>query len=165
MNKKRTLRERVERRFINQTQVPLLIFIILIIAIYGATLLESYNEDLSLNLVSELIGATFILLLVNLLLVRSKHKRWKLVNEKVNYLIARSVFRLRDGISSRAFSFHENFIENNEDFTPQDIHVQREAYIVRICKDAKEKLFEQLKTDFFTEENLDYSNTNYLVVE
>ncbi len=101
MKQKKTLRERVERRFINQTEIPIIIFVFLIIAIYGATLLDSYNEDLSLNLVSELIGTTFILLVVNLLLVRSKHKRWKLVNEKVNYLIARSVFRLRDGISSR----------------------------------------------------------------
>ncbi len=47
----------------------------------------------------------FTLFIIDTLLVRSKTKRWKVVREHMDYLIARNINRLRDGVSVRALGF------------------------------------------------------------
>lgn len=155
--KKTPLRVRLEKKLISQTDTPFIIFIILFAAIYGATLIARYDEDLSQNLVSELIGATFIILVVNILLVRSKNKRWKMVNNKVDYMIARSIYRLRDGIASRGFRFSPNLADKmNAEESIQEMRAQREQFLQELEVIDIEALGEKLNKEFFTEENLQY---------
>ncbi len=100
----RPLRQ-LSRRLSRQSRIPLVV--------YGAVLggmaliwaLRAYLGDYTPDLLAELFGAAFTLFIVDTLLVRSRTKRWKAVRDHVDYLIAREVYRLRDGVATRVFGF------------------------------------------------------------
>lgn len=95
----------------------------------------------------------FTLFIIDVLLVRSKGKRWKIVQEDVNYLISRGVNRLRDGVSYRAFNF-ESTTDSLSDFRNQ-----RAIFLTQLdalkTADLTDKLNEKI---LFTEESYDFFN-------
>ena len=153
------LRDKIEKKLITQTETPLIIYLAVALAIFIAWSIRRFNEDLSQNLISELIGAAFIIFVVNLLLVRSKNKRWKVVNEKINYLIARNVNRLRDGTATRAFEFNPILSELSPGNQISDeIRFQREALFSSLLELKTTDFSSRISTTLFTEENYQYFN-------
>ncbi len=153
------LRDKIEKKLITQTETPLIIYLAVALAIFIAWSIRRFNEDLSQNLISELIGAAFIIFVVNLLLVRSKNKRWKVVNEKINYLIARNVNRLRDGTATRAFEFNPILSElSSGNQTSDEIRFQREALFASLLELKAREFSTNISNSLFTEENYQYFN-------
>ena len=155
LKKAKPLREQLDKKLISQTDTPIIIFLILFIAIYATTFIKRYDEELSQNLLSELIGATFIILVVNILLVRSKNKRWRRVNGKVDYLISRFVYRLQDGLALRAFQFKMTPKEEQKELVQW--RIEREQFLDEILNmSAPDEWNALVKNEFYTVENLNY---------
>lgn len=153
------LRDKIDKKLITQTETPLIIYLAVALAIFIAWSIRRFDEDLSQNLISELIGAAFIIFVVNLLLVRSKNKRWKLVNEKINYLIARNVNRLRDGTATRAFEFNPLLSDlNPNNQTSEEIRFQRETLFSSLTELKTRDFSSRVSNTLFTEENYLYFN-------
>ncbi|MCC5924355.1 MAG: hypothetical protein JJT77_11250 [Crocinitomicaceae bacterium] len=155
LKKAKPLREQLDKKLISQTDTPVIIFLILFLAIYATTFIKRYDEELSQNLLSELIGAAFIILVVNILLVRSKNKRWKRVNGKVDYLISRFIFRFQDGLALRAFQFKIEQEEGQIELIQW--RLQREKFLDEIVNMSSPDDWNALvKNEFYTIENLNY---------
>lgn len=99
-----SLKKRIVRR-LARSDVPLIVYAAMALTMVLVWSARSRFPDLSLNLVSELLGAAFTLFIIDTLLVRSKTRRWRIVADQIDYLIARTTFRLRDGLATRAFGF------------------------------------------------------------
>lgn len=101
----KSLRARMAKRLRWHSELPLIVYVVVFCALIALWSLRRLNEDLTLNLFSELLGAAFTLFIIDTLLVRSRTKRWHVVRAHIDYLIARHVHRLRDGLSTRMFGF------------------------------------------------------------
>lgn len=90
---------------VNQSDTPIVIYIVLFGAIFLMWYFKDWNEDFCMNMVSELTGAAFTIFIIEFMLMNSKRKRWQNVSENVNYLISRSVFKIIDGLLIRVLNF------------------------------------------------------------
>ncbi len=141
-----------------QSEIPLIVYLAVFVGVILTWTLRVYNPDLSLNLFSELLGAAFTLFVIDVLLVRSRTKRWKIVREHIDYLIARDVNRIRDGVANRAFSFDPN-IESGLALEEQLIQIrdQRNSFLTHLEKQEQEEVISQInKKGLFSEEGYDY---------
>lgn len=138
---------------------PIIIYCAVILGIVVALQIKPYHEELSLNLVSEIIGGAFILFVIDFLLVRSKTKRWEIVQQNIDYLISRNISRLRDGMTRRAFGFQPKVNESlpTEDIK-EDISRQRHVFLTSLSHLEQKALSKKLVDDFFSEDNYDYFN-------
>ncbi|TVQ43400.1 MAG: hypothetical protein EA362_11320 [Saprospirales bacterium] len=153
------LREKIKKQWISQTETPLIIYLAVAVAIFVAWSIRNYHPDLSLNLISELIGAAFIIFVVNILLVRSKNKRWKTVNEQIDYLISRNINRLRDGVAFRAFNFRVKVSKTDQSTRAnQKMREQREDLFVELTSLNSVELAGRVKKDLFSDLNYQYFN-------
>lgn len=105
LKEKLSLRAQLDKRIFSKTDIPLMVYLCVFIAIGVCWLLRVYN-DLFVDFMIELLGAAFTLFIIDVLLVRSKNKRWKIVRDDIDYLISRGINRLRDGLATRVFQFH-----------------------------------------------------------
>lgn len=155
-----TLRQKINRR-IHQTEIPLLVYAVVLISMFMLWRYRAFNEDIAMNFFAELFGAAFTLFIIDILLVRSKTKKWKIVRDELNYLIARNVNRIRDGISTRIFNFnpeidvslpeHEYIDElrsKRTDFLNKIITLDEEEFMKLV--DEKE-LFSETSYTYFNE--------------
>ncbi len=153
------LREKIKKRWFTHTATPIIIYLAIAIAIFIAWLLRRFNPDLSLNLISELLGAAFIIIVVNILLVRSRNKQWKTVNDQLDYLIARNINRLRDGLAFRAFHFKVKVSKTDQsDKATQKIREQRDRLFNELTAMNNTQLAGRVKKDLFSEANYLYFN-------
>lgn len=151
------LRKRLERKLFSQTDTPVIVYFAVGIAILIALSLRRFHEELSLNLVSELLGAAFIIFVVNLLLVRSKNKRWKVVNTRIDYLIGRNVNQIRDGIATFALGFNPEL--SDKDPHPVILNTlrrQRDDLFAELRHFNTEEIADRLSEKLFTDEQLKY---------
>lgn len=153
------LRKKISRR-ISQSEIPIIVYIVILGSIAILWRLRIYHEDIALNFLAELFGAAFTLFIIDVLLVRSKTKRWKSVREEVNYLISRNVNRLRDGISIRAFSFSPVIDQESDEIQSlKIIREQRNEFLNEIGLLNEKELIGRLnKNEFFTEVSYEYFN-------
>ncbi|TVP93084.1 MAG: hypothetical protein EA348_01310 [Pseudomonadaceae bacterium] len=91
--------------FLDQSEIPLAVYATIFVTMGLLWVFQELHPDVTLGFFTELLGAAFTLFIIDTLLVRSKTKRWKIVQEHVDYLISRDVNRLRDGLAVRAFGF------------------------------------------------------------
>lgn len=153
------LRQKLHKNLISQTDKPLIIYLAIILGIGLALLIKPYHDDLSLSLVSEIIGAAFIIFVIDVLLVKSKTKRWLIVQDHIDYLIARTVNRLRDGMSSRAFYFQPLLkTQASEDDNLQEIREQRDIFLHELAALSSEHLASRFSKELFSEDNYEYFN-------
>ena len=153
------LREQNQKKSLKQSDTPVIIYIIVFASILAVIVLRRYDEDLTINLLSELIGAAFTLFVIDVLLVKAKAKRWKVVQVHIDYLIARNVNRLRDGLSTRFFSFQPNLKTTvSEAAIHSEIRRQREKFLIELATHSSEKLSKRINQELFTDENYDYFN-------
>jgi hypothetical protein len=153
------LREQTQKKSKRQSDRPIIIYVIVAISIIGAFALKNYNSDLSMNLVSEMIGAAFTLFVIDVLLVKAKAKRWKVVQKHIDYLIARNVNRLRDGLSTKGFAFQPMLKTSvSEVAINEEIRRQREKLLLELSTYTPEKLSQRISLNLFTEDNYEYFN-------
>lgn len=117
-----------------------------------------YWPDMALNLFSELAGAAFTLLVVDVLLVRSKTKRWRAVREHIDYLLARDINRIRDGIASKAFYFNPQVDDDDhEQQQLQEVGEQRSQLLTHMASlDLDELTASLCQTSLFTESSYEH---------
>ncbi|MFT4250425.1 MAG: hypothetical protein ACMXYD_03625 [Candidatus Woesearchaeota archaeon] len=116
-----------------QSDMPLIGYLTLLVAIVAAFVLGRWYPDLSYDLLIELGAATLIILLLGVVLTRANRKRWSAVKQQTEYLIARLVHRVRQGVASRAFGFSPSIdvsasFEENE----QSTRLQRRELLERL---------------------------------
>ena len=153
------LRERLNKKLIKESETPLIIYLTVLVGVVVSLYIKQFHADLSLNLLSEIIGAAFTLFVIDVLLVKSKTKRWLVVQKHVDYLIARNVNRLRDGLSTRVFSFQPLLpADMSEEATLQEIRKQRTSLLKELSLLDVHGLSGRINRDLFSEENYEYLN-------
>jgi len=91
-------KKKVWSRLFGRSEIPLAVYAAILVTMALLWTFQSLHPDVTLGFFTELMGAAFTLFIIDTLLVRSKLKRWKIVQEHIDYLIARDVNRLRDGL-------------------------------------------------------------------
>ncbi len=129
-------RQKIAKRIFTKTDVPIVVYLSVVIAMVLSWRVR-VKYDIAQDFFVELFGVAFTMFIIDVLLVSSKSKRWKVVQEDIDYLIARGVNRLRDGIATRAFMFDPDFSQE------QSIGDQR----AQLLNDLEVKIVSELKLD------------------
>lgn len=119
---------------------PLAVYAAIFLSMTILWVIQEVHPDVTLGLFTELGGAAFTLFIINVLLVRSRTKRWRLVQGHVAYLTARQINRLRDGIAVRAFGFHPDIPEEPGANSQDTIRSQRAEYLRELARHEPESL-------------------------
>lgn len=148
------------RTLLRESDIPLVVYLVVFTAMFVVWGLNSLMPDLALNLFSELVGAAFTLFIIDVLLVRSKTKRWRTVSQHIDYLIARDINRLRDGLSFRAFNFNPELDALlKADDQHKHVRAQRADLLNEIEGLSIELVTQRLNlAALFTENSFDYFN-------
>ncbi len=151
--RKRTLREKITAPFFTKGDLPIMVYL----TVFGTMALLWYMRErydgLPLDFMIELFGVAFTLFIIDIMLVRSKNKRWKVVRDDVNYLIARGVHRLRDGLATRFFGF------NPETDGSVSLTDQRTAFFADLGNRNEEEIATLLREqEAFSNESYAYLN-------
>ncbi|EMR12124.1 hypothetical protein MPL1_12035 [Methylophaga lonarensis MPL] len=148
------------RTLLRESDIPLVVYLVVFTAMAVVWSLNTLMPDLALNLFSELLGAAFTLFIIDVLLVRSKTKRWRTVSEHIDYLIARDINRLRDGLSFRAFNFNPELdAQLHADEQHKQVRAQRADLLNEIEGLSVEAITARLNpTVLFTDSSFDYFN-------
>lgn len=153
------IRKKIHHKLLKPSDTPIIIYLVVLIGMLVTIGIKNYHEDLSLNLLSELIGAAFTLFVIDVLLVKSKTKRWRVVQKHIDYLIARTINRLRDGISTRVFSFEPTVKPNSpEEEVLGEIRDQRENLFIALQALDSKELSNKINRELFKEESYQYFN-------
>ncbi|MGF1671330.1 MAG: hypothetical protein ACFCU6_12845 [Balneolaceae bacterium] len=157
---KNNLRNKISRR-IRQTQIPIIVYGVVLISMFLLWRYQAYNEEIAMNFFAELFGVGFTLFIIDVLLVRSKANKWKIVRYELNYLIARNVNRIRDGISTRIFNFNpeiDSFLPEQQymdelrrkrtDFLNEIVTMDEYEIMKRI---NEQELFSEISYEYFNE--------------
>ncbi|MBS9524732.1 hypothetical protein KI659_12000 [Litoribacter alkaliphilus] len=155
----KNLKEKISRR-IKRSQIPILVYLVLICSMVLLWYLRDFQDGITMDFFAELFGAAFTLFIIDVLLVRSKTKRWKNVQEEINYLISRNVNRLRDGISTRVFGFSPTIDHELDELQAiQAVRDQRNVFLIRIAALNEEDLIRSLhQEELFSDNTYDYFN-------
>ncbi len=153
------LKNKISRR-ISQSHVPIIVYVVVITSMIIVWSLRIYNEEVAFNFLAELFGAAFTLFIIDVLLVRSKIKRWKIVKDDMDYLIARNINRLRDGISTRAFNFSPKIDSKiSEKESLYSIRKQRAEFLKELEKLNEKEMIKNLnEKEIFSERSYSYFN-------
>ncbi|MBO9701674.1 MAG: hypothetical protein J7604_15820 [Sporocytophaga sp.] len=152
-----TLRDKAKKSKASKSDRPVLIYLAIGIAAAISIALRWVDQDLSANVLSEIIGAAFTLFVIDVLLVKSKAKRWLIVQEHIDYLIGRTINRVRDGVATRVFGFKPEFNHRmKEEEVIHQIRKQREKFLNELEHISAEKLSERIDLTFFNNDSYDY---------
>lgn len=159
LNQVKKLRNKISHKFLH-TETPIVVYILVFTSIFLLWKYQSYNQDLALNLIAELFGAAFTLFIIDVLLVRAKRKRWKTVQNEIDYLIARIINRTRDGVSTRVFGFT---VVSNQTLSTDAYHAeiskQRNHLLNDVVSFDKARILKSLnEKELFTENSYVYFN-------
>ncbi|MCC5858480.1 MAG: hypothetical protein JJT90_10010 [Ectothiorhodospiraceae bacterium] len=147
-------------RLFDRSEMPFTVYAAIGVTMALLWIFQAIHPDLTLGLFTELLGAAFTLFIIDTLLVRSKTKRWKVVREHMDYLIARNVNRLRDGLSVRAFGFEADIPASMS--RPQQlaaIRAQRAKLLHAVETDDTEHLIPRLaEASLFSDNTYAYLN-------
>ncbi|TVQ76278.1 MAG: hypothetical protein EA380_08995 [Phycisphaeraceae bacterium] len=154
-----TLREKFSRRFLS-SDMPIIVYAVMagsIVAVWSA---QAIAPDLAMNLFSELLGAAFTLFIIDTLLVRTKARRWKVVSRQIDYLIARTGNRLRDGMATRIFRFVPDIDPEADKHTNlASIRRQRETLFNELSVLSESELEQRIdENEVFSERMYEYLN-------
>lgn len=153
LKKQGKFRTRISKRLLSKTDVPIIVYVVVLLAMLGLWELQKEHFDLAQDFFVELFGVAFTLFIIDVLLVRSKAKRWKIVHEDVDYLISRGINRLRDGLAIRAF----NFTPDVDHSIP--IIEQRKEFLYAIAKLDDESFQNKLhENELFSTSSYQYFN-------
>lgn len=114
-----------------EREIPIIVYFSFVIAFALTWVLWFVYRDLAINLVAELLGALLILFVIDNLIRRDKRKRWLIVKDETEYLLARTVNRLR-----------QNVLENIFLYSPTIKAKSRDEFEVLVREDREKKLRE-----------------------
>jgi len=156
---KPNLRQKISRR-IQKTELPIVVYAVVLFSMFLLWRYQAYNEELAMNFFAELFGAAFTLFIIDILLVRNKAKKWKVVRDDLNYLIARNVNRIRDGISTRLFNFNpeiDSSLPEHQYF--EELRKKRTDFLNEIVALDEKQLMKMInEEELFSEQSYDYFN-------
>ena len=135
------------------SRIPVIVYAALIVAFSVLGVLYFFLPDFSSDLLAELIGAVFVLLIIDNLMVRSRAKKWHAVDEEMKYLASRLIFRLRDGVAWRVFDFRPALQEGSDQKENMEILREKRHRFLLALENLSDKDFEKSLSTFF--ENLD----------
>jgi hypothetical protein len=142
---------------LGRSEIPLAVYGVIFSTMAVLWVFQSLHPDVTLGFFTELLGAAFTLFIIDTLLVRSKVKRWKIVQEHVDYLIARDVNRLRDGLAMRAFGFDPVIKAGRSEDQLHAVREQRAALLSAMEAKSLDELGAALSTkSLFTENTYAY---------
>ncbi|TGG94894.1 hypothetical protein E4656_00225 [Natronospirillum operosum] len=143
--------------FLDRTSVPIAVYGVIAVTMVLLWIFQELHPDVTLGFFTELLGAAFTLFIIDTLLVRSKTKRWRVVQTHVDYLVARDVNRLRDGLAVRVFGFDPVIAEGSSDDQVAAVRAQRAALLTEMEAVPLDKLAEAFATEsLFTESSYAY---------
>lgn len=144
-------------RFLDRSEIPLAVYGAIFITMALLWIFRDLHEDVTLGFFTELLGAAFTLFIIDTLLVRSKIKRWKIVQEHIDYLIARDINRLRDGLAMRAFGFEPVISGARSEDQLEAVREQRAALLTAMENMPLNELASAFSTQsLFTENTYSY---------
>lgn len=148
-----TLRESISKRIFTVGDAPYIVYVSVLLAMILLWRYRDAFDGLAGEFFIELFGVAFTIFIIDVLLVRSKVKRWKIVREDIDYLISRGINRLRDGVTYRAF----NFNSSNENL--KELRKERADFLNDLSTLSSEELKTKLnETTLFTPESYDFFN-------
>jgi len=119
---------------------PWILYAIIILAFSGAGLLWRIHEGFSIDITIELLGAIFTIVIIDELLVKDKRKRWAVVKNEIEYILARNINVIRDDVLRTMFSFKPD-IKNKGDLDSIEDNIReqknREFQRVLAMKDGE----------------------------
>lgn len=143
--------------FLDRTSVPIAVYGVIAVTMVLLWIFQELHPDVTLGFFTELLGAAFTLFIIDTLLVRSKTKRWRVVQAHVDYLVARDVNRLRDGLAVRVFGFDPVIAEGRSEDQVEAVRAQRAALLTDMEVLPLEELAAAFSTDsLFTENTYAY---------
>jgi hypothetical protein len=156
--KENTLRYKITRRFIH-SDIPIIVYTVVFFTMFILWRYQSYNE-LAIDFFVELGGAAFTLFIIDVLLVRSKANRWKVVRDEMDYLIARNVNRIRDGISTRIFNFNPSIDATlSEHQFMHELREKRSVFLNQIARLQPDEVIGMWnESELFSESGYEYFN-------
>jgi hypothetical protein len=153
MRKKLNLREKLANKTFSKSDVPIIVYAVVVLAMLVLFLFQD-KYPLAGDFFIELFGVAFTLFIIDILLVRSKTKRWKIVHDDIDYLIARLVNRMREGLAYRCFKFVPNLSNNTTHFNEQlTLFLEENQFLTDTA--LSEKLS---KEEFFSLDTYQYLN-------
>lgn len=145
--------------FLDKTEIPIVVYAAIFLTMALLWIFQNLHPDVTLGFFTELMGAAFTLFIIDTLLVRSKAKRWKIVQEHVDYLVARDVNRLRDGLAVRIFGFDPVISEARSEDQVNDVREQRAQLLSEMEAKSPGELASHLwKEGLFAESTYSYLN-------
>lgn len=112
--------EKIDNIFLNRLSLTIfLIFIPLIIAIFMIYLLKPNSSDIINNLISELIGASIIILLFTIIIDVNEKRKWKRVENRVYNRLSSSLLFLYwhlETLCETVYDYQRNELNKNLDF-------------------------------------------------
>lgn len=143
--------------FLGRSEIPLAVYAAIFVTMALLWTIKSLDPDLTMGFFTELMGAAFTLFIIDTLLVRSKMKRWKIVREHIDYVIARDVNRLRDGLAVRAFGFSAVITGGRSEDQLEAVREQRASLLSAMEGKSPDDLASFLSTtSLFTESTYAY---------
>lgn len=133
-------------RFLQRTEIPLAVYCTIFVTMGMLWLFQDLHPDITMGFFTELLGAAFTLFIIDTLLVRSKVKRWQLVQEHLDYLIARDVNRLRDGLAVRVFGFDPEIAPSGSEGQLEAVREQRARFLTEMAARTPEGIASSLST-------------------
>jgi len=130
---------------------PWLLYIMILVTFIGAGILYRIHEDFGIDISIELLGALLTIFIIDSLLLRSKRKRWDIVKDEVEYILARTVNNIRDEILIEMFAFKPSMsscsdksLKSIED----SIREQRDKRFKEIIQMDEDELFKNVEDNF-----------------
>ena len=145
---------------IAQTEIPLTVYGVVFTTMALLWIFQEHLPELLVGLFTELLGIAFLIFIIDTLLVRSKTRRWKLVQDHIDYLIARNINQIRDGISARVFGFNPTITEDlSEEEQLVRVSEQRSELLIEMEQIGPEAIRSHLAEPFlFTDSTYSYLN-------
>jgi hypothetical protein len=144
-------------KFLDHSEIPLAVYAVIFVTMLLLWTFQHLHPDVLMGFFTELMGAAFTLFIIDTLLVRSKTKRWKYVQQHIDYLIARDVNRLRDGLAVRAFGFDPVITGDRSEDQVSVVREQRATLLLEMEARSPEEIVACLAKDsLFTANTYSY---------
>ncbi len=128
---------------------PLLGYILLGLALLSSLFLLFFSEGFAENIMVELIGAIFFILIIDQLLLKSERKQWQVVKHEIEYLLSRTLNSLRDDILINMLGFHpKTSYSNNIEETEKSIRKEKDTFLKSILEMKDEKIIDLIKENY-----------------
>lgn len=128
-----------------------MLYILILVTFIGAGMLYRIHEDFGIDISIELLGALLTIFIIDSLLLRSKRKRWDVVQDEVEYILARTVNNIRDEILREIFAFKPEIpscSEKNLKVIEDSIREQRDKRFKEILQMEDEEIFKIAEDNF-----------------